>query len=170
MTHLTLRSDAVHVWYLDASALVKLVVDEGDHAAVRQFYYTHPNCHATSLCLMEALGAIKAKWAHDRLSHDEYLKATRKLIVDAWGKKIRPDNIDLFTPEGLLAVEALADKHNLDLSDALQLETLLNGTFKYFAGDSRPILITADGDLAKAAASEGFRVWNCSLEPAPLET
>lgn len=85
---------------------------------------------------MEALGAIKAKWVHKHISHDEYINATRKLVIDAWGKKIRPDNVDLFTPEGLLSVEALAKKHQLDLSDALQLETLLNGTFKYFANDA----------------------------------
>jgi predicted nucleic acid-binding protein len=154
---------------LDASALVKLVIDEGDHILVRDFYYKHPNCHATLPCLMEALGAIKAKWVHKHISHEAYLKATRQLVIDAWGKKIRPDNVDLFTPEGLNAVEAFAKKHNLDLSDALQLETLINGTFKHFADDSRPILITADEKLAEAAKREGIRVWNCSKEPAPIE-
>lgn len=164
-----LRKDTVHVWYLDASALVKVVVDEGDHAIVREFYYTHPNCHATALCLMEALGALKAKWMHSRLTHDEYIKASRKLIIDAWGKKVRPDNVDLFTPEGLKAVEELARKHQLDLSDALQLETILHGTFQYFAEDAKPILITADRKLAEAARAEGIRAWNCADEGPPVE-
>lgn len=167
--NLQLRSDTVHVWYLDASALVKLVVDEGDHMPVRQFYYSHPNCHATSLCLMEALGVLKGKWASNRLSQAEYLKATEALVIDAWGKKINPDNVDLFTPEGLKAVQALAAKHSLDLSDALQLETILHGTYQYFAGDSKPILITADRQLAEAARSEGIRAWNCVAEGTPIE-
>ena len=50
-----LSRGAVHVWYFDASALVKLVVDEGDHAPVRNFYHSHTNCHANSLCIMEGI-------------------------------------------------------------------------------------------------------------------
>lgn len=166
---LKLRADTVHVWYFDASALVKVVVDEGDHGPVRDFYNAHPNCHATALCLMEALGAIKAKWAHKRLTHAEYIEATERLVIDAWGKKVTPDNVELFTPEGLNAVKVLAAKHSLDLSDALQLETILNGTFRFFAGDSKPILVTADRKLAEAARSEGIRAWHCTTEAAPVE-
>ena len=166
---LTLRSDTVHVWYLDASALVKLVVDEGQHEAVRHFFNSNTNFHATSLCLMEALGAIKAKWAHGRIDQETYLKATKHLVINAWGKRIRPDNVDLFTPEGLQAAEGLAKRHSIDLSDALQLETLLRGTFRHLAEDSRPILITADKGLAGAAEAEGIRVWRCHCDPAPVE-
>lgn len=166
---LNLRSDTVHVWYLDASALVKLVIDEGQHEPVRAFFNAKTNFHATSLCIMEALGAIKAKWINGRINQEAYLQATRKLVIDSWGKRIRTDNIDLFTPEGLQATEELARKHTLDLSDALQLETLLRGTFRYFAEDSKPILITADKKLATAAEAEGIRAWRCHLDPAPVE-
>ncbi len=166
---LKLRSDTAHVWYLDASALVKLVIDEGDHLPVRQFYDSTPNCHATVPCLIEAMGAIKAKWVHKHISHDEYLKATRRLLIDAWGSKLRADNVDFLSLDGLFAVERLVAKHQLDWSDALQLETLLNGTFKHFLDDARPILITADAKLADAAEKEGIRVWRCNRDPAPVE-
>ncbi len=166
---LTLDRQCVHVWYLDASALVKLVVDEGDCAPIREFYNSNPNLHATSICVLEALGAIKAKWTHGHITQDEYFEATRSLIIDSWGGKIGLDNIELFTPEGLTAVEAFAKKHNLDLSDALQLETMLHGRFRYFADDARPILITADGKLAAAARIESIRAWNCVKDEVPVE-
>ena len=166
---LTLRADTVHVWYLDASALVKLVVDEGDHVAVREFYGNHPNCHATLPCLMEALGAIKAKWTHKHITHTQYMRATSNLVIDVWGRRLRADNVYLFSLDGFVAVQALAKKHQLDLSDALQLETLINGTFKHLADDARPILITADRKLGEAAEREGIRVWHCITDPAPME-
>jgi len=118
---------------------------------------------------MEALGAIKAKWVHGRLNQETYFASARSLVLNSWGKRIRTDNIDLFTPEGLEATEELARRHHLDLSDALQLETILRGTFRYFAEDSRPILITADSRLASAAEAEGIRAWRCHTEPPPVE-
>jgi len=169
IVRLTLDKHSVHVWYLDASALVKLVVDESDSASVREFYNSNSNLHATSLCVTEALGVIKAKWAHRHITQDDYFKATRCLIINSWGGKIGLDNIDLFTPEGLTAVEALARKHSLDLSDALQLETMLHGKFRYFADDARPILITADRKLAEAARHEDIRAWDCVTEEVPIE-
>src|SRR5438876_12323036 len=106
--------------YLDASALVKLVVDEPDHERVRTFFASNTNFAATSLCVTEALGAIKAKWVHNRLTEDQYFKAARSLVQMAT-RKIEVDSIDLFALQGLAAVEALAQRHSLDLSDALQL-------------------------------------------------
>lgn len=63
--------------YLDASALVKLVVDEGDHEPVRTFFQSNVNFGATSICLAEALGVVKAKWTHGRISEENYFAATR---------------------------------------------------------------------------------------------
>ena len=41
--------------YVDASALVKVVIDEGDHEAIRSFFLANVNLGTTSLCIMEAL-------------------------------------------------------------------------------------------------------------------
>jgi predicted nucleic acid-binding protein len=154
------------VRYLDASALVKLVVDEGDHELLRAFFAANTNFAATSLCIAEALGVMKAKWAHKRLAQDQYLAATRTLVL-ASTRKIEVDNIDLFTPEGLAAVEALAQRHSLDLSDALQLQTILSGRYSHLGPNSASVLVTADAKLASAAAVEGIRVWNCISSAAP---
>ena len=87
--------------YLDASALVKLVTEEGDHEPVRLFFQSNVNFCATSLCLAEALGIVKTKWTYGRISAEAYLCATRKLVIDAWGGRIEINNVDLFSPKGL---------------------------------------------------------------------
>ena len=153
--------------YLDASALVKLVVDEEDHQALRTYFSSNVNFGTTSLCIAEALGVIKAKWTHDRLTEEAYFSATRQLVLDAWRKKIEVEDIGLFSPQGLSAVEALAKKHKLDLSDALQLETILRGKYAHLGPNSASILITADARLASAAVGEGIRVWNCITSSIP---
>ena len=156
----------VKVRYLDASALVKLVVDEGDHDYVRQFYHSTTNFAATSLCLAEALGAVKAKWSHGRISEEQYFAATRNLVINAWGGRIEIDDINLFTPQSLSSVESLAKRHSLDLSDSLQLATILQGKYAHLGPNSASVLVTADRKLAMAAESEGIRAWNCILSPA----
>ena len=153
--------------YLDASALVKLVVDEGDHEPVRSFFQSNANFGSTSLCIVEALGVIKAKWTYGRISEENYFAATRSLVINAWGKKIEIEDIGLFSPQGLNSVEALAKKHTLDLSDALQLETILRGKYAHLGPNSASVLITADKKLAKAAEAEGIRAWNCIASPLP---
>lgn len=153
--------------YLDASALVKLVINEVDHAPVRLFFQSNVNFCATSLCLAEALGVVKAKWTYGRISEEEYFGATRELVINAWGGKIEINNVDLFSPEGLAPVEALGRKHTLDLSDALQLHTILRGTYSVLGPHSASVLVTADARLAKAAKEEGIRAWNCIAEPPP---
>ena len=153
--------------YLDASALVKVVIDEGDHEPVRSFFIANTNLGATSLCVMEALGVLKAKWTYSRITEDTYFKASRQLVQYASGKKIEVEDIGLFSFQGLDAVQARAKKHGLDLSDALQLETILRGKYAHLGPNSASVLITADAGLASAAAAEGVRVWNCIKDPQP---
>ena len=88
-------------------------------------------------------------------------------MIEAWGGKIEVEDIGLFSPQGLAAVEALAKKHTLDLSDALQIETILREKYRYGGPNSASVLITADTKLAKAAEAEGIRVWNCITSPLP---
>lgn len=153
--------------YLDTSALVKLVIDEGDHEMVRSFFRSNTNFCATSLCLAEALGVIKGKWNHGHINEEQYFKATRELILWAWGKKIEINDIGLFSFEGSKAVEALAKKYSLDISDALQLQTIMRGTYSHLGSNSASILITADDKLSRAAESEGIRSWNCITTAQP---
>jgi predicted nucleic acid-binding protein len=162
----------VKCYYLDASALVKLVVDEPDGKPLRAFIQRSTNLHATDLCVGEALGVLKGKWQRGAISEALYFAATRRLIIDAWGGRIKRDSVELFDPGKHAEVEAMAKKHSLDLSDALQLVTILKGTYSKLGPNSASVLITADAGLAKAAAAETIRAWNCiaDLAPAWLET
>ena len=153
--------------YLDASVLVKLVVDEGDCGPVRQFFKSNTNFCTTLLCLAEAIGVLKGKWSRNEITADEYLVATRRLVIDAWGKRIEIDDVGFINPSVNSQVETMARKHSLDVSDALQLVTILNGRYSVLGPNSASVLITADAGLAAAASSEGVRVWNCRVGQGP---
>jgi predicted nucleic acid-binding protein len=61
-------SQGVKVRYLDASALIKLVVEEQDGYVIREFFHGNANFCTTSLCLAEALGRLKGLWKKGRYS------------------------------------------------------------------------------------------------------
>lgn len=158
--------------YLDASVLIKLVVHEGDSQPIRDFFNTNVNFCTTPLCLAEALGRLKGMWkkgklGHRKLSTDGYFEATCRLIANARGKRIKIDDVELIKQTVHANVEKMARKHDLDLSDALQLITVLKGRYSSLGPNSASVLITADGSLATAAQAEGIRVWNCIREPRP---
>lgn len=153
--------------YLDASAIVKLYVDEAGCSQLRSFFRANTNFCTTSVCLVEALTAFKRKWKRDEISVETYFSAARRLIADAWGKRIVVDDIGHVNPFVQAEVETTAKKHSLDISDALQLVTILKGSCSTAELGSQPVLITADRNLAIAARSEGVRVWNCIDDPEP---
>jgi predicted nucleic acid-binding protein len=153
--------------YLDASALVKLYVDESDSQPMRNFFRNRWHFCATSLCLAEALSVLKSKWMRKAITTDEYFQLTGRLIVDARSKRIEINDVGLVTRSVHAEVEGMAKKYRLDLSDALQLVTILKGRYSTWGPESRSVLITADAGLAAAAHAEGIAVWNCIAEPQP---
>lgn len=167
----------VKVRYIDASALIKLVVDENDCANFRKFFLNNVNFCTTSLCLSEALSRIKGMWKKGKgdrakLTIDEYLASTRKLLgythtISIPHGKIEIDENILSDASTHLKVEELARKNQLDLSDALQLYTIKHGKYSHMGPESASILITADAPLATAARTMGIRAWNCSIESVP---
>jgi predicted nucleic acid-binding protein len=152
--------------YLDASALVKLYVDEGDSKPIRAFFVNRVHFCATSVCLVEALSVLKAKWIRKQITKRDYFEKTGQLLLDA-RRKIEINDVGLAEFAILDEVERLASKHDLDISDALQLLTIVRGKYSFFADDSRSVLITADRSLAVAARAEKIRVWNCIAEAQP---
>lgn len=130
-----------------------------------------------TLCMAEALGRIKGMWkkgkgGQAKLSMDEYLTATKKLlgytqtIVLEHGK-IEIDKSSLSDMGTHSKVVEIAREHKLDLSDALQLYTIKSGKYGFLCQDSASVLITADKDLAIAAAKMNIKTWNCSIEREP---
>jgi predicted nucleic acid-binding protein len=116
----------------------------------------------TSLCFAEALGVLKRKMARKELSREQYFGACYLLIAHLTGAPLRlhlDDTINI-NLETFTEAETLAQKHELDLSDALQIITVKHGKFKKWANESKTVLATADGDLEKAAEKEDLRAWN----------
>jgi predicted nucleic acid-binding protein len=119
------------VKYLDASALVKLYIDEDGSQQLRDYFYSNKaNFRTTWLCLAEGLGILKSKWIGNqsknvatKIETGKYVEATSSLIIE-WRKRIESDDLELVDPSVPLKVAEMAKKYQLDYSDALQLITI----------------------------------------------
>ena len=161
-------SDAVRANCFDASALLKLYVQEDGSDILRAYWNREPTKFTTSLCFYEALTLLKVcHFYRGRIGSAEYKKATLDLCAwyGAVSKKIPEPNF--LSPEVFSAAQRTAETHGLDLSDAFQIHSVKEGFFSKMSEDSKTILVTADRGLAKAARAEGLRVWNIMEEPAP---
>jgi predicted nucleic acid-binding protein len=142
------------VSYLDACAAVKLVIPERGSDHLNTYFADH-SFSITSFCLFEALGVLKRK---KEISRKPYLQ----------GKRIRiDDEPKIGSIETFMLARKFAEDYGLDLSDALQLLSVKHGKFCKLAKESKTVLITSDRALAKAAKTEGLRVWNCERESEP---
>ncbi len=158
----------IRTHYLDASAIVKLFVNEENSDILREYYYSHSVYSTTSLCFVEAIGVLKAKWLYRKeITHDEYLDAMNDLMASFSHESIMIDEIKIKDRAVFKEVERLSELYALDISDAFQIYTLKKGFYSVLSGDSKPILITGDKELADATRKEGLRVWNCMKEAAP---
>jgi len=142
--------------YLDASAAVKLVIAERGSDHLNAYFANRSGFFITSFCLFEALSVLKRKMCKEEISRKQYFDACYLRIDD----EPKVDSLQKFE-----RAEKLAKLHRLDLSDALQLVGVKHGKFCKLAKESKTVLITADRSLAKAAKTEGLRVWNCEEEP-----
>ena len=158
---------AIRTHYLDTSALVKLFIDEAGTDVLKVYFDNHSVFHTTSLCFAEALGVLKSKNSRKHISNEVYLSASEDLCISAFGHDIQIDEISITEPKAFRKSESLSKKYGIDLIDCFQIYTLLHGSLSILAEDSRPILITADKDLAKAAKSEGVRAWDILNDDVP---
>ena len=159
----------LYVTYFDACAAVKLVVKEPGFENVRKHFQQHPPNYMTSLCFAEALGVLKRKMARKELTREGYFDACYMLIAYLTGPPLRlhlDDTINI-NMDTFIQAEALAQKHELDLSDALQIITVKNGKFKNWAQESKTVLATADCALIRAAEDQGLLAWNVIDSPEP---
>ena len=159
---------AIRTHYLDASAIVKLFVNEKGSEHLRQYHNDHSTFYTTSLCFTEAIGVLKVKWLYRKeITQEQYLAVMNDLMACFAYESIGIDDTEIKDREVFKEVEKLAERYSLDISDAFQIYTLKTGFFSVLRGDSEPILITADSKLAEATRKEGLRVWDCMAEPAP---
>jgi len=80
-------SKACYWYYLDASALVKLVVNEPGVNDVRRYFNTNSGACTTFVSFVEALGVLKRKW-QDNWQDADYQKAP--CTAKSWSLMISP--------------------------------------------------------------------------------
>lgn len=155
--------------YLDACAAVKLVIPElgSDRLTV---YFAKHSFSITSFCFFEALSVLKRKMNKEEITRDQYFRACYMLISHLETKRIRIDDKAVIdNVHTFMSAQKFAKDHDLDLSDALQLLSVKHGTFSKLEKESKTVLVTSDGALAKAAEVEGLRVWNPEKQSGPSD-
>jgi predicted nucleic acid-binding protein len=154
--------------FFDASALAKVYTREPGSDVAREYFNGRPTKYTTPFCFYEAMNVLKGKWKHKgQLSLDEYLDAAFRLTAWYGASSSRVKDLNFTEPTTFAEARTIAQRSQLDLSDAFQILSVKKGYFSVLVNDSATVLVTADGDLAKAARTEGLRVWNLMTEPAP---
>jgi predicted nucleic acid-binding protein len=154
--------------FFDASALAKVYSLEPCSDIARQYFNSRPMKYTTPFCFYEALNVLKGKWKYKgQLSLNDYLAAAFRLTAWYGASSSKVEDLNFTQPTTFAEARAIAQRSQLDLSDAFQILSVKKGYFSVLVNDSTTVLVTADGDLANAARSEGLRVWNLMTEPAP---
>lgn len=148
--------------FLDASVIVKLVVDEKGSGQVRKYLdvLMHPSLgrFTTNFCFFESLSVLKGKWCYKKeISKKEYIRCCKRLFAYKKGR-IKIKEYPLQNSRDFQKLERLVEKYNIDVSDALQLLSIKETILAKFAGESETTLITADKNLAESAKKEGIKV------------
>ena len=159
-------SEAIFYYYLDASALVKLVVDEPGSESIHNFFNSTPNACVTLISFIESLGVLKRKWK-DNWDKPAYHKAVEDLLIMIYGGKPEVDNMTLADPDTFKYVSQIAGQYNLDFADAFQLIAILKGKYAPFNLGSKTRFISADRGLVRAARDQGILTWLCSKTAEP---
>lgn len=154
--------------FFDASALVKVYVDEAGSADVRAYFQSEsPTKYTTPFCFYETLTALKVKWLKGEITRAKYLDSAHTLTVWFRASSRSINDIDISEYQTFEDARQLVERHNIDLSDAFQLLSVKTGYFSRMINDSQTLFITADVGLRKAAESEKLKVWYCMDGPAP---
>src|SRR5204862_6246491 len=86
----------------------------------------------------------KRKWMKSALTVNEYLEAIHDLRIAAWGNEIEVQEYGLADPFIQKDVDRIVQTYRIDVSDALQLLTVLHGPHSGLVGPSASVLVTAD--------------------------
>ena len=155
--------------FLDASAAVKLVLEENGSDRLLKHFNPAGSFFITSFCLFQALGVLKRKMLKKKIDRDHYVGSGFLLLSYVQLKRLSIEDPKMSTDETFRCAVNFAQQYSLDLSDALQLVGLKYGRLSQFVRESKPVLVTADRDLEAAARTEGLRVWNCEDAETPPE-
>lgn len=153
------------VRWLDASAIIKFLVDEDGSQQVRTYLREHGPFDTTWLCLGEVLGCLKGRCKRRQMTQEEYLALCEILLGWVYDSPaITVHDMPSMGFREFRDLQNLVKKYNIDFSDALQVYILKTHDF---LSTQKPMLITADHRLAKAAHEDLIDVWDCTKGPPP---
>jgi predicted nucleic acid-binding protein len=154
--------------FFDASALAKIYTDEPGSDVVRQYFRDRSTKYTTPFCFYETMNVLKGKWKYKgQLTPEQYHDVAFQLTAWYGASSSRVKDLDFTDPLTFAEAKAIAQRSQLDLSDAFQILSVKRGYFSVLVNESATILVTADKELADAARLEGLRAWNLMLEPPP---
>src|SRR5881296_1193302 len=87
--------------YVDASAIIKILVDENGSSPVQKYFHKNSSCfRITSLCFAEALGVLKVKYFYQKkITKKGYLNRSYLLVGWLRSRRILLDEVDLSDPK-----------------------------------------------------------------------
>jgi predicted nucleic acid-binding protein len=149
----------IKFYFLDASILVKLVIDEPGSDKARELL-GNGRCQTTQYCLYEAYGVIKREWRKKRIDDKKYFLAFSILRSYVRDDHIRVVENSLEDFDDLKEAKKLVDDYprKIDLSDALQIVSMKKGFYSLLHGESQPVLVTSDENLGKVAEDLDLKV------------
>ena len=117
--------------YLDASALVKLLVKEEKSDLLKEYLKKEEGVllYTTSLCIGETLGVLKVKrfYRDPPLTEEQYLAASEYLLAMIDDEVIVVEEVNIGDRKIFSQIESLVKKYNLDISDVFQIVTIKEG-------------------------------------------
>lgn len=133
--------------YLDASAIVKILLREADAGSARELWRSASRRSTSVVTFVEARAAIAAARRDGRLSGA--LALDRRTELDWRWEELEPVGLD---DEVLGLAGSIADDEGLRALDAIHLATAL------YVADARTLFVTWDRRLAWAASRLGLAV------------
>ena len=133
--------------YLDASAIVKILLREGDVETARWLWHSAERRTTSAVAYVEVRSALAAALRDGRLGSG--VVAARRVELDRRWRQVQPVALD----DRLLRLAgSIADDEGLRALDAIHLATAL------FVADARTLFVTWDRRLAGAASRLGLAV------------
>jgi len=151
--------NTVKFFFLDASVIVKFVIDEPGSKEARELV-GKGTLRTTQYCLYEAYGVIKRKWKQKKIDDEKYLNAMFLLSSFTRNNMIRSVENSLENIDDFWEAKELVTKYpnKIDLSDALQIVSLKKGFYSFLGGESQPVLVTEHKELGKVVRELGLKV------------
>lgn len=151
---------ALRPYLLDASALLKLFLDEPGSDRVRTLFQRASWIETTWLCVAETYGRLKALWLKGQIDEGKYLSSLFVLNTYLRDEKVTLTGQMVQDLQDYLTIRDLVQKHAIDFSDALQFVAIRESMKATLVGDSRPMLVTSDGGMLEVARLYGIVTWN----------